>query len=82
MPPTGDGQHEVQIEVGGHTYVGRYTLSGSGTRSIELWFRGRRATDTFPSEADQPGYADVLARDLLHRLVREADDADPPQESG
>lgn len=76
MPPTGNEQHVVQIELGGRTYIGHYTLSGSGTRSIELWFRGRRATDSFPSEADQPGYADVLARDLLHQLVREAGDAD------
>jgi hypothetical protein len=68
-----NAQREINVEIDGQSYSGRYEVSGfaKGGHTVTVWYRGTKATDTIPPEANHESYTDFLAEKMLERLIRE-----------
>jgi hypothetical protein len=64
-------QETIEIERDGTTYTGQYSLDGINQRQLIVYYRGKKRVDTFDPRAEQPGYVECLAENLLLQMVAE-----------
>ena len=69
-------QETIEIERAGTTYAGKYSVEGINQRQLTVYYRGKKRVGTFDPRAEQPGYVECLAEDLLLEMIsEEADDS-------
>ncbi len=64
-------QETIEIERDGTTYAGQYSVEGINQRHLTVYYGGKKRVDTFDPRAEQPGYVECLAENLLLEMIAE-----------
>ena len=64
-------QETIEIERDGTSYTGQYSVEGINKRELVVYYRGKRRVDTFDPRAEEPGYVECLAENLLLEMIAE-----------
>lgn len=64
-------QEKTDVEYQGTVYTGHYFVEGINKRQLTVWYRGRKRVDNFDPRAEEPGYVESFAEQLLLEMVRE-----------
>jgi hypothetical protein len=64
-------QKKIEIEYRDVAHTGYYSVDGTSERRIVVYYKGHRRVDSFDSRAEQPGYVESFAKQLLVELVED-----------
>jgi hypothetical protein len=64
-------QEKIEIEHHGTVYTGQYYVEGINKRQLVVYYKGRRRVDSFDPRAEEPGFVECLAENLLLQMVSE-----------
>ena len=64
-------QETIEIELHGTVYRGQYYVAGINKRQLVVYYKGRKRVDSFDSRAEEPGFVECLAENLLLQMVTE-----------
>jgi hypothetical protein len=64
-------QETIEIERDGTVYTGQYSVDGINQRRLVVYYRGKRRIDTFDPRAEEPGFVECLAENLLVEMIAE-----------
>ena len=64
-------QEKIEIEHHGTVYTGQYYVEGINKRQLVVYYKGRRRVDSFDPRAEEPGFVESLAENLLLQMVSE-----------
>jgi hypothetical protein len=64
----------IEVEHQGNAYSGQYSVEGINQRQLTVWYRDRKRVDSSDPRAEQPGYVECLAENLLLQMVIEEAD--------
>ena len=63
-------QHKLVIEISGEQVIGHYTLERQGRWDrLTVWYRSQTSTDSKIAHEAEPGSTEVIAQELLRKLV-------------
>ena len=64
-------QENIEVEHQGAVYTGQYYVEGINQRQLVVYYKGRKRVDSFDPRAEEPGFVECLAGNLLLQMVSE-----------
>lgn len=64
-------QGKIEIERQKVVHIGLYSVEGVNRKQVMVYYRGKRRVETFDYRAEQTGYVESLAKQLLLEMVEE-----------
>jgi len=64
-------QQKIEIERDGTTYTAKYSVDGINKRRLVVFYRGKKREDDFDPRAEEAGFVECLAENLLLEMVAE-----------
>jgi hypothetical protein len=64
-------QETIEIERDGTIYAGKYSVDGINKRRLVVFYRGKKRIDDFDPRAEEPGFVECLAENLLLEMIAE-----------
>lgn len=62
-------QDKITIEHGGTVHQGHYSVKGTNTREITVYYHGIVKCSDFDHRAEQPGYVESMAAQILEEII-------------
>jgi len=64
-------REKIEIEYQNIIHAGHYTVAGVNKKQIVVYYKGRKRVDDFDYRAEQPGYVESLAKQMLLEMLEE-----------
>ena len=64
-------QEKIEIEYQNIIHAGHYSVAGVNKKRIVVYYKGRKRVDEFDYRAEQPGYVESLAKQMLLEMLEE-----------
>lgn len=64
-------QEKIEIEYQNEIHTGHISVEGTNKKRLVVYYRGRKRVDSYDSRAEQPGYIESFAKQLLLEMVKD-----------
>ena len=64
-------QEKIEIEYQNIIHAGHYSVAGVNKKQVVVYYKGRKRVDEFDYRAEQPGYVESLAKQMLLEMLEE-----------
>jgi hypothetical protein len=64
-------QEKIEIEYQNIIHAGHYSVAGVNKKQVVVYYNGRKRVADFDYRAEQPGYVESLAKQMLMEMLEE-----------
>jgi hypothetical protein len=64
-------QEKIEIEYQNIIHAGHFSVAGVVKKQVTVYYRGRKRVADFDYRAEQPGYVEFLAKQMLLEMLEE-----------